>query len=86
MHLTRTPLLLALVEGQPAPTDPKILKAMKTSIGYPPPGMIRKTAYPAGQSGFDDEWPDTPEGRKIGKAEAELFLKRVKIGNQVVKF
>ena len=85
-YLSRSPLLLRLLEQQAVPTDPRVRRAAQTSIGYPPPGMIRKRrTYPAGESGFDDEWPDTPEGRRLGGAEASLFLKRIKIGNRVIK-
>lgn len=101
MKLARTPLLLALLEQQPVPVDwPK-------RVGYPPPGIIRKTAYPAGnkvshqllkkrrkheeKSGpgyipYDDEYPCTPEGKKLAKAHAwELPSKRIKVCGKIHK-
>lgn len=84
--LARTPLLLHLVEGQPVPVDwPK-------KVGYPPPGMIRKTSYPAGSGKgpgipeADDEYPCTKEGKKLAKAQAWMFpSKRVKVCGKVLK-
>jgi len=89
--LQRTPLLAHLLEQQPVPTDPAIRKKAKGHIGYPPPGMIRKTAYPASGKGpgiptHDDEYPDTAEGRKLAQAHAWQFpSKRVKVGNKILK-
>lgn len=92
--LNRTPLLLAaLDEGQPVPTDPKVRKRMKTHVGYPVPGMIRMTAYPAGKGkglqgkGIDAEYPDTPEGHKFAKAQAwTLPSKIAKAGKKEYQF
>jgi len=81
MDLRRTPLLLETA----VPVDwPK-------KVGFPPPGTIRKTAYPAGQpraeAGYDDEYPDTPEGRKIAKAHAWQFpSKRIKVGSKILRY
>ena len=66
-----------VLEQQPVPADwPK-------KVGYPPPGMIRMSAYPAGQGkgpkgkGTDAQYPDTEEGRKIAKAQAWLFPSKI---------
>ena len=82
-------ILSGLLEQQPVPTDPKIRKKAKGHIGYPPPGMIRMSAYPAGKGkglqgkGIDAEYPDTPEGRKIAKAHAWQFpSKRTRAGKK----
>ena len=90
--LSRTPLLAHLLEQQPVPVDPKVRKKAKGYIGYPPPGMIHKTAYPVGSGKVpgvpthDAEYPDTPEGRKLADAEAWQFLKRVKVGKRIIKY
>jgi hypothetical protein len=88
-------------------------------VGYPPPGVIRKTEYPAGEGkvlkglmrlkrahkkrrkkkhhteakggpGFpthDDEYPCTPEGKKIAKAHAWQFpSKRIKVCGKILKY
>ena len=54
---------------------------------------MRKTAYPAGGGnlkdggGYDDEYPDTPEGRKFAKAHAWMFpSKRIKVGEKTLRF
>jgi len=86
MNLARTPLLLSLIEGQPVPVDwPK-------KVGYPPPGVTRKTSYPAGKGkgpqgpGYDDAYPCTKEGKKFAKAHAWQFpSKRVKICGKIIK-
>jgi len=76
-------VLNALLEQQPVPTDPKVLRQMKTSIGYPPPGMIRMKAYPAGEGkglkgpGIDAEYPDTPEGNKLAQSQAWMFPSKI---------
>ena len=108
--LTRSPLL---IEQMPVPVG------WPTRIGYPPPGIIRKTAYPAGQAPtatsekkhkkrkkksekhkhkkgvkealsyarFDDEYPDTPEGRKLAQAHAWQFPnKRIKVGKRIIRY
>ena len=111
----RTPLLLHMLEQAPVPVDwPK-------RIGYPPPGVIRKTEYPAGEGkslkslmrlkrvskkkhrkkrhkhheskggpGFpthDSEYPCTPEGKKIAKAQAWQFpSRRVKVCGRILKY
>jgi len=85
MNLQRTPLLA--LEQQAVPVDwPK-------RVGYPSPGMMRKTAYPAGlgkdddAKGVDDEYPDTPEGRKLAKAHAWQFpSKRIKVGKKTLEY
>jgi hypothetical protein len=105
--LTRTPLLLAFLEQMPVPVDwPK-------RIGYPPPGVIRKTAYPAGAKislghkkkhkkkrkhrhedkggpgyiAYDDEYPCTPEGKKLAKAHAWQFpSKRIKVCGKILRY
>ena len=85
MNLRRTPLLLS--EAQPVPVD------WPTKVGYPPPGVIRKRAYPAGNAkgtpGIDvgvDEYPDTPEGRKLAQSHAWQFLKPVKVGKKTLRY
>ncbi len=84
--------LTPLLENQPVPTDPEVRAKMKNSVGYPPPGMIRMSAYPAGKGdslkgpGADAEYPDTPDGRRIAKAHAWQFpSKRIKVGNKTLK-
>ena len=80
MNLHRTTLLLSLVEGAPVPVD------WPTAVGVDKTGVMRKTAYPAGHSDFDDEWPDTPEGRKMARAQASMFpSKPVKVGKTILK-
>ena len=83
MDLQRTPLLLEIA----VPVD------WPRKVGFPPPGTIRKTAYPAGQgkskedAGYDDEYPDTPEGRKLAKAHAWQFpSKRIKVGKKILRY
>jgi len=75
MNLTRTPLLIETG----VPVDwPK-------TVGYPPPGVVRASGYPAGKGddkdgeGIDAEYDCSPEGKKIAKAHAWMFpSKRVK--------
>ena len=83
MDLRRTPLLFEIA----VPVD------WPTRVGYPSPGVMRKTAYPAGGGnlkdggGYDDEYPDTPEGRKFAKAHAWMFpSKRIKVGEKTLRF
>jgi hypothetical protein len=83
MDLRRTPLLFETS----VPVD------WPSRIGLPAPGMMRKTAYPAGLGksvdgvGIDDEYPDTPEGRKIAKAQAWMFpSKRIKVGSKILRY
>ena len=86
MDLQRTPLLL-LREQQPIPVDwPK-------KVGLPAPGMMRKTAYPAGLGdaedgvGVDDEYPCSPEGKKLAKAHAWQFpSKRIKVCGKILRY
>ena len=87
MRLDRTTLLLPLIEGQAVPVG------WPTRTGYPSPGVTRKTAYPAGLgdnakgTGVDDEYPDTPEGRKLANAHAWMFpSKRIKVGKKTLKY
>jgi len=69
MTLIRTPLLL----------ETSVPVNWPSKVGYPPPGVIRKTAYPAGE-GADDSYPCTPEGKKLAKAHAWQFpSKRIKV-------
>lgn len=83
MNLRRTPLLLEIA----VPVDwPK-------KVGMPAPGTIRKTAYPAGGGkskdgpGYDDEYPCTPEGKKIAKAHAWQFpSKRIKVCDKTLRY
>ena len=84
MNLQRTPLL-ALTETA-VPVD------WPRKIGLPAPGVIRKTAYPAGLGnpkeggGIDDEYPCTPEGKKLAKSHAWMFPnKRIKVCDKILK-
>jgi hypothetical protein len=83
MDLQRTPLLLETG----VPVD------WPTKVGYPPPGVIRKTAYPAGggkskdDPGYDDEYPCSAEGKKIAKAHAWQFpSKRIKVCGKILRY
>lgn len=85
--------LSGVTEQQAVPTDPKIRAKAKKHIGYPPPGMIRMSAYPAGEGkgpkgkGVDAQYPDTPEGRKIADAQAWLYpSKRASAGKKVFEY
>lgn len=71
MNLRRTPLLL-FMEQAPVPVDwPK-------RVG-PPFGVMRKTAYPAGNLGkYDDDWTPVRGGEKYADAQRWMFLKRIK--------
>ena len=84
MDLRRTPLVLFETS---VPVD------WPTRVGLPAPGMTRKTAYPAGLGkskdgvGIDDEYPCTPEGKKIAKAHAWQFpSKRIKICDKILRY
>jgi hypothetical protein len=81
MDLRRTPLLFETS----VPVD------WPAKVGLPAPGMTRKRAYPAsgGKPGVDvgvDEYPCTPEGKKIAKSHAWQFLKPVKVCGKKLKY
>jgi hypothetical protein len=71
---------LRIDEGTPVPVDwPK-------RVGYPSPGVVRKTAYPAGDAEADDDWTGVPDGAKFARAQASLFpSKRVRLGRTKLK-
>lgn len=86
MILHRTPLLITIMEQQPVPTDPKIRLKAATHIGYPPPGMIRKSEYPAGQN-YDDSYPCTKEGKKLAKSHAWQYpSKRISVCGKILRY
>lgn len=79
----RTPLLIETA----VPAD------WPSKVGYPPPGLIRKTAYPAGDGkgpkipDHDDEYPCTAEGRKFAQSHASQFpSKRIKVCGKIIKY
>lgn len=56
-------------------------------IGYPPPGIIRLNAYPAGQKNIDSEFPATALGQKLAQTQAWLLpSKRVKAGKNIYRY
>ncbi len=82
MDLRRTPLLFETS----VPVD------WPSRTGYPSPGVTRKSAYPAGRGKanlkdtFDDEYPCTPEGKKIARSQAWQFLKPIKVCGKTIKY
>ena len=88
MKLTRTTLLLHLIEGQPVPVNwPK-------TVGYPPPGVVQATELPTKAKGrkkggpgipvADASYDCSPEGKRIAKAHRWLFpSKRVEVCGKV---
>jgi hypothetical protein len=86
MRLHRTTLLLTVLEQASVPVG------WPTKVGYPPPGVTRKTSYPAGLGdsakggGIDDEYPCTPEGKKLANSHAWMFPgKRIKVCGKILK-
>ena len=82
--ISRTPLLIDLIESQPVPVD------WPTKIGLPAPGMQRKEAYPAGKKKGKGKGPGVPdheieyscdkEGKKLAAAHRSMFPgRRVKV-------
>lgn len=81
MELHRTPLLAETA----VPTN------WPSRVGYPPPGVVRRRAYPAGSGvpgvpDHDAEYDCSADGKKIAKAHAWQFpSKRVRVCGKVLK-
>lgn len=75
MNLTRTPLLIETV----APVG----WTARTGVKYS--GLTTLGHYPAGETGVRAHYDDTPENRKIARAQTWRFLQPVAIGKKKLK-